>query len=147
MFVLKFLPEWFFHLILLVGIFGMLASLILKSIPFIKSYALPIQLFSGFLLVLGIFFQGAMSNEASWISKVKEMELKVAEAAAKSAEANQKIETVYVDRVQVVKEIKYVVQNNIKTNSDTINKFCVIGPEVISILNTSASNVNVGDKK
>jgi uncharacterized coiled-coil protein SlyX len=141
MWILSWLPEIVFHIITLIGFLGLIASFILGFIPFINQYKLPLQVLSILLLVFGVWFEGGMSNEASWQSRVKELEVKIAESEKKSAETNTQIETVYVDRVQVVKEVQYVTQKTIKANASKFDKTCKIDPEVITILNASARGV------
>lgn len=141
MWILSWLPEIVFHIITLIGFLGLIASFILGFIPFINQYKLPLQVLSILLLVFGVWFEGGMSNEASWQSRVKELEVKIAESEKKSAETNTQIETVYVDRVQVVKEVQYVTQKTIKVNASKFDKTCKIDPEVITILNASARGV------
>jgi hypothetical protein len=43
MWILDWLPFWVFHLVVLVGLAGLAASLVLKFVPFISTYRLPIQ--------------------------------------------------------------------------------------------------------
>lgn len=104
MWLLNFLPDWFFHLITLLGIGGIIASFFLGMIPFISKYKLPLQIISIVLLIGGIYMEGAMSNEAKWQMMVKEMEVKVKEAEIKSMEANQALEATIVEKTVVVKE-------------------------------------------
>ena len=104
MWLLNFLPDWFFHLITLLGIGGIIASFFLGMVPFISKYKLPLQIISIVLLIGGIYMEGAMSNEAKWQMMVKEMEVKVKEAEIKSIEANQALEATIVEKTVVVKE-------------------------------------------
>jgi len=142
---LSFVPTSFLetlvHMMLLIGIIGYLANIFLKNIPFISQYSIPLKIISIVLVVLGIFFEGSLLTEKVWRAKVDELEQKVAVAEAKSNEVNTKIETVYVDRVKTVKEIRYVTQKNIKLNAAQIDKICKIEPNVIDLLNTSARGV------
>jgi hypothetical protein len=141
MWILSWLPDIVFHIITLIGFLGLIASFILGFVPFISQYKIPLQALSIILLVFGVWFEGALSNEASWQARVKELEVKIAESEKKSAETNIQIETVYVDRVQVVKEVQYITQKNIRANASKFDKTCKIDPEVINILNTSAKGV------
>ena len=79
-----------------------------------------------------------MAVEAKWKARVTELELKVAKAEKEAAEANGKIETVYVDRVKVIKEIQYLTQERISKDADKLDKTCKIDPEAIEILNQAA---------
>jgi hypothetical protein len=104
MWILSFLPFWIFHLIVFAGIAAVVCSFVLKFIPFISTYTLPIQLIGIVLISFGLFFEGAASNEQTWLAKVKEVETKIVEVEVKSVQENVKIVTKYVDRIKVVKE-------------------------------------------
>jgi hypothetical protein len=88
--------------------------------------------------------EGGIANEAKWKARVAELEIKVAAAEKAAVEANGKIETVYVDRVRVVKEVQYVVQARIAKDAARIDLTCRVDPEAIDILNQAA---RAGDKK
>ena len=145
MWFLSFVPtsflEFLVHAMLLIGVLGYLANIFLKNIPFISQYSIPLSIISIVLIVFGVFFEGSLLTEKVWRAKVEALEQKVAIAEAKSNETNIKIETVYVDRIEKVKEIQYVTRKNIKTNAPTIDKVCKIEPNVIDLLNTSARGV------
>ena len=79
-----------------------------------------------------------MAVESKWKDRVAELELKVAKAEKEAVEANARIETVYVDRIKVVKEVQYVVQGRISKDAGKLDKICKIDPEVIEILNQAA---------
>lgn len=104
MWLLNFLPDWFFHLITLLGIGGIVSSFFLGMVPLISKYKLPLQVISIVLLVGGIYMEGAMSNEEKWQTMVKEMEVKVKEAEVKSIEANQALEATILQKTTVIKE-------------------------------------------
>ena len=55
MWILDWLPFWIFHLIVLAGLAGLAASLVLKFVPFISTYRLPIQVASIAVLVFGVY--------------------------------------------------------------------------------------------
>jgi len=90
------------------------------------------------VLMLSIWMAGGIANEDKWKARVQELEAKVAAAEKSAVEANSKIETVYVDRVEVVKEIQYVTKSRIDQSADKIDRNCVIDSEAISILNQAA---------
>jgi hypothetical protein len=93
------------------------------------------------LLVAGVYFKGGYSVEMEWRAKVAELESKVAVAEQKSKEANTQIQTVYVDRVKVVKEKQIVIQEKLKTVEVKIDANCKVVPEAIDILNDAAVGV------
>jgi len=67
--MLSFLPDWFWSLVLIAGVIGLIASWILKKIPFISNNALPIKVISIILLLVGVYFQGVIANEEKWQAK------------------------------------------------------------------------------
>lgn len=147
MWLLQWLPDWVFHLILLVGIVGLGASFVLKFIPFVSEYKLPIQVASGILIALGIYMEGAISNQAWWKDKVNDAEKRVLKAEALAAEANGKIEYKIVEKVKVVEVVDRKVQQQIKDLANKMDQRCYIVPEVNTIHNQAATARKQGAKK
>ena len=149
MWMLAFLPDaflaWIINTILITGIIGFAASFffgyVVRWLPAIAPYHLLIQVISIVLLVAGVYFKGGYSVEKDWRAKVAELESKVAIAEQKSKEANTQIQTVYVDRVKVVKEKQIVVQEKIKTVEVKIDSQCKITADTLDILNDAAEGV------
>jgi hypothetical protein len=144
MWLFSLLPDFVYHVLLIIGILAFAGSYILKMVPFFMQNAFMIRIASMILIIFCVWVEGGMAVEAKWQARVAELELKVAKAEKEAAEANGKIETVYVDRVQTVKEIQYVTVNKIAKDAAKIDKTCVIDPEVIKILNGAA---HTGAKK
>ena len=147
MWILNFLPFWFFHLITLLAVIGLLVGFVLGMIPIINKYKLPIQAVSILLLAFGLYMEGAISNEEKWQALVKEMEAKVALADEKSKNATGKIEYKFVDKVKVVKDVQVVVQEKIKEVATVIDSKCELTPEAVSLINAAAKNIKPGEKK
>ena len=153
MWLMDFMPNWIFHAILLAGSLGLIASFILNFIPTFKLYHLPIQVVSVLMIALGVWFNGAMSNQAEWEAKVKDLEVKVAEAQAQSQETNVKIITKTVKKLELVREkgqdiINYVDREVVKDKE--VVKFienCPIPEIIISTHNAAALNKIIEDKK
>ena len=149
MWMLAFLPDaflaWIINTILITGIIGFAASFffgyVVRWLPAIAPYHLLIQVISIVLLVAGVYFKGGYSVEMDWRAKVAELESKVAISEQKSKEANTQIQTVYVDRVKVVKEKQIVVQEKIKTVEVKIDSQCKITADTVDILNDAAAGV------
>lgn len=104
MWLLNFLPDWFFHLITLIGVVGIICSFLLGKMPFINNYKLPLQVIFIALLIGGVYMEGAMSNEEKWQQLVQEMEVKVKEAEIKSMEINQALEATILQKTTVIRE-------------------------------------------
>ena len=147
--MLSFIPDalliWAINAVLLIGIAGTVVSIMFKLairyFPWIIPYRLLLQVVSVILLVLGVYLKGGYAVEAEWRARVAELEAKVAVAEQKSKEANTQIQTVYVDKVKVVKEKQIVIQEKLKTVEVKIDANCKVVPEAISILNEAAVGV------
>ena len=139
MWLFSLLPDFVYHVLLIVGLLAFAGSYLLKMVPFFQQNAFMIRIASMMLIIFCVWIEGGIAVEAKWQARVQELELKVAKAEKEAAEANGKIETVYVDRVQTVKEIQYVTVNKIAKDAAKIDKTCVIDPEAIKILNGAAS--------
>ena len=105
MWLLQWLPDWVFHLILLVGLLGLGFSFLLKFFPSAAPYKVLIQVVASLMIVLGVYMEGAISNQSWWELRVAEAEKRVAEAEKKAAEANGKIEYVIVEKTKVVEVV------------------------------------------
>ena len=153
MFLLNLLPDWIFHAILAAGVLGLLASFVLKFIPVISTYKLPIQTAAILLIIIGVWFEGAMYNQAEWEARVAEMQVKIAEAEAKSQEVNVQIITKTVKKLELVRTrgndiINYVDREVIKDKE--IIKFvenCPIPQIIINTHNAAALNQPIEDKQ
>ena len=147
MWMLAFIPDaflaWIINTILITGIIGFAASFffgyVVRWLPAIAPYHLLIQVVSIVLLVAGVYFKGGYSVEMAWREKVAELEAKVAISEQKSKEVNEKIVTVYKDRVKIVKETQVVIQEKIKTVEVKIDSQCKITADTVDILNQAAT--------
>lgn len=147
MWLINWLPYWVFYLILLAGILGIVASYVLKMIPFVSTHAMGIQVAGILLTVLGVWFAGGIAKDREYQERIADLKLQVARAEKEAAEANAKIEYVYVDRIKVVEKIKYEVVSSIRENSSELDSNCKITPKAVSILNQSAEALNQAAKK
>jgi hypothetical protein len=143
MFLLSFVPDAILHLVVVgilftgVGIYTL--SFFTRFIPPLIPYSGIARIVGTVLIVCGIYFYGSYSTEMSWRNKVAELEEKVKVAEAKSKTANVEIQTVYRDKVKIVKETQVVIQERIKEVEKRIDSQCTIDTEVIKILNDAAA--------
>jgi len=153
MWLINFLPNWIFHVVLLIGVLGLVATLILEFISIIKTYILPIQIGSILLITAGVWFEGAISNQAMWEAKVKDLEIKIAQAETKSAEANIQIVTKIVKKTKTIHDkgdaiVSYIDREVVKNNE--VIKFveiCPIPDIIIKTHNAAALNQPIEAKK
>jgi len=145
MWILDWLPFWIFHLVVVLGIAGIIASIVFKFVPFISQYTLPIQVVSIIVLVFGVYMEGGISNQEKWEAKVAEAKLEMAKKETASAEVTTKVITKYVTKIEVVKEKgnEIIKQVPVYITKDADAKCDV--PNGFVVLHDSASRNEVPD--
>ena len=144
MWILQWLPDWIFYAIFFVGLLGLLATYVMKFIPFVYVYRTPIQAVSVLAIAIGTYMSGAISNEEAWQARVKEMEAKVAAAEVESAKENVKIvEKVVVKTEYITRRgqdiIQYVDKEVVKYDTKFLpGGQCEIPKEFIKAINTAS---------
>ena len=144
MWILQWLPDWIFYGIFFAGLLGLLATYIMKFIPFVYVYRTPIQAISILAIAIGTYMSGAISNEESWQAKVKEMEAKVAAAEIESQKENVKIVEKIVKKTEYITRkgqdiIQYVDREVVKYDTKFApGGVCEIPKEFIKALNDAA---------
>jgi hypothetical protein len=149
MFLFNFIPDafllWVVNAILIAGIIGTVVAFFfgffVRYLPWITPYRMLLQIVALVLLIAGVYFKGGVGVEMTWRARVADMEAKVAKAEAESKDANEKIKTVYVDKVRVVKETQVVIQEKIKTVEVKIDSQCKITSDTVDILNDAAKGI------
>ena len=144
MWILQWLPDWIFYGIFFAGLLGLLATYVMKFIPFVYVYRTPIQAISILAIAIGTYMSGAISNEEAWQTRVKEMEAKVAAAEVQSVKENIKIVEKVVIKTQIIKTrgqdiIQYVDREVVKYDTKFApGGVCEIPKEFIKALNDAA---------
>jgi hypothetical protein len=138
MWLINWLPAWFFHATFIISLVGLGATFIVGLLPFFKSYVLPLRIIFTVVLVLSTWFLGGHANEDKWLARVAELEMKIAESEAKSIDTNNTIVTKLVTRTKIIKEqadqrIEYIDREIVKYNDR-----CEIPKEFIRLLNEAA---------
>ena len=146
MWFLSFIPSWYVHIIPLLALVIIFASMVLKVIPFVSTYYIPIRIIGFVLLFFGVFFEGGLYMNQEWTAKVKEMEEKIAVAEAKSKEENVKIVEKFIVKQNTIREkgdevIKYIDREIVKYDV----KFapggqCEIPKEFVDAVNKAAKD-------
>ena len=141
MWILKFLPDWIFHGIFLVGLIGFAATYLFKyiPIPFIFVYRKPIQIASVLAIIFGTFMSGASYDNNAWEERVREMEAKVAKAEVESKEANVKIDDKVQQQKTKIVEKQVVVKQYIDREVTKYDNTCVVPKEFIEVHNKAAT--------
>ena len=139
-FLLALLPEWVFFLSLVFGVLGVLASFILTVIPLVKHYKLIIQVISIVLLVIGVWFQGAIANERIWQSKISELELQLAKAESKSLEINLALTEELLRNETLREEVKNAKEKVIVKYVTKYDNRCELSDAFVRLLDSSAND-------
>jgi len=121
--------------------------MVLKVIPFVSTYYIPIRIFGFVLLCFGLFFEGGLYMNQEWTAKVKELEEKIVIAEAKSKEENVKIVEKFIVKQNIIKEkgdevIRYIDKEIVKYDV----KFapggqCEIPKEFVDVINKAAKDI------
>lgn len=143
MWILNWLPWWIFYGILALGILGLLITYLLKFIPIvaIHVYRTPIQLVSILFTVIGVYMLGSIANEEAWQKKIKEVEIKLAEAETRANQETIKIVEKVVVKEKVIRErgqniIQYVDREIVKYDTK-----CEIPPPFVEAHNRAAEKI------
>jgi len=154
MFIIQYLPEIVVHLIVTLGVLGVIAGFLLSIIPTLRPYKLVVQLVGIVVLVFGVYLEGALANAKEWELKVKELEAKVARAETKSAKVNTVIQRQVVTKTKVVKEkaqevVRYIDRDVVKR--EEVVKFverCSLPQDIVDAHNRAVDELNkAGAKK
>jgi mevalonate kinase len=144
MWLLSFLPDWWFYALLALGLAGIFVSYLMSFIPFVSLYRNLIQATSIVAIVIGTYMTGAISNEDKWQLKIKDLELKISQSETQSAEENIKIVERIITKKQIVKEkgeevIKYIDREVVKYDTKFIQGGdCELPNEFFDALNQAA---------
>ena len=134
MWILQFLPNWLFFALFFISLGVFLISKFVKILPQAQMF----QWASLALALFSVFMIGAISNNDAWLQRVRELETKVAQAQAQSAELNTQIAEIANTKTQVVRErgrdiVKYVDREVVKYDTT-----CVIPKEFVTVHNRAA---------
>ena len=156
MWILAFLPDAFLayivNAILIAGAIGTFFTFfilhkVVRWVPAIAPYHLILQIISIVLLVAGVYLKGGYGVEMEWREKLRIAEERVKAAEEQAKVVNEKVVTVYKDRVKVVTETKFVIQEKIKEVEKIIDAQCKVAPEAVDIHNAAAKNRRPGEEK
>lgn len=139
MWLLSILPDFAVHLLLTLGILGIIAGFLLGFIPFVSKYKLPIQIISIMIFAFAVYLEGGLANEQSWQMKVKELEAKVAEAKAKSEKVNTEIVTKIVEKEKVITQKGKDIITIIEKEVPKIENTCTVLPDIVVRIHNAAA--------
>ena len=122
-------------------------SKLVAWLPVISRYKTPAEVLGVLILVVGSYLFGSYGTEMAWRQKVKDLEEKVAKAEAESKQTNSIIQTKIVTKVKEIKVFQDRIKEIIIEKEKIIDAQCKVSDEALEILNASAQNKPVEDKK
>ena len=146
MFILNWLPDFVFHLMLLVGLLAIGASFVLGFIPFVTQYKLPIQAAGIILTVVAVWYEGGIAKDAEYRARIAAMELKISRAETVAAEANTKLAEQILREQARIKDITETNKKRLQELAGQLDKQCSVNQGVIDVLNDAAKNRKVTAK-
>ena len=135
MWILKFLPDFVFHLIFIAGLLGLGASFVLKFIPFVTQYRVVIQVAASICIAVGLYMEGGISDNAAWEARVADLKLQVAKAEAASADANAKLTDTLANHKADIVAAQAATKQAIQQNAQAINKECKLNDISVQMYN------------
>jgi hypothetical protein len=146
MWILNWLPDFVFHLMLLIGILAIGASFVLNFIPFVSQYKLPIQVAGIILTVVAVWYEGGIAKDAEYRARIAAMELKISRAETAAAEANTRLAEQILKENARIKDLTETNKKRLKELADQLNRQCSVNQDVINVLNDAARNRKDGKK-
>lgn len=146
MWILNFLPDAFFHVLLGASILTFLVSTLFNNIPLIGGYTKLIQIISIVCLVFSVWMEGGIAKDHEYKEKIEALQQQIAKAKVESDSLNNKLFEEMLKHQQEVKSINDINKLKLKEQSNLLNSQCKVNQDVINILNDSARNRN-GSKK
>lgn len=109
--IFSFLPDIVWTLILISGIIGFLVSWVLKFVPFVYTYKLPIQVASVLAIIIGVYFQGVIANENKYKSEHERLKNEVKELNENSKKLNAELIKIQAERdVAIAQRGKTIIE-------------------------------------
>lgn len=138
MWILSFLPNFIVHLVPILGVLLLIASLLVSVFPILNPYKLVMQIIGLIVLCFGLYLEGGLSEKKEWESKIAELQVKVKDAEDKAKKENVKVVQKIVKKTEYYRVrgndiIKYVDREVTKYDSQ-----CVIPKEFVQAHNSAA---------
>jgi DNA-binding protein YbaB len=139
MWLLEWLPDWLFYVILFLGVVGLSITYFLNKVIFFSAtYILPVRIVSYVALIFGLFMVGAIHDNNKWKERVEEMESKVAKAEEQSKAANQQIDAKTEATKTKIIQKQVLVKQYIDREITKYDSQCIIPKEFIKAHNDAA---------
>lgn len=138
--LLNFVPDIFFHLLLIVGVLGLIAGYLLNNIPFISTNAKTIQVVAILVTVVAVWFEGGISRDKEYREQIAELKVKIAQAEKESAEANTKLVEQLKENEKLRKEKKNATQTIVNQVVSKYDGNCVLSNAFIRVHDSASQD-------
>lgn len=138
--LLNFVPDIFFHLLLIVGVLGLIAGYLLNNIPFISTNAKTIQVIAILVTVVAVWFEGGISRDKEYREQIAELKVKIAQAEKESAEANTKLVEQLKENEKLRKEKKNATQTIVNQVVSKYDGNCVLSNAFIRVHDSASQD-------
>jgi len=138
--ILKWLPDIVFYLVLLTGLAGLAASSVLKFVPLVSLYRAPIQWIAAIITAFGLYMTGAISDNHAWLARVADLEQQVAAAEARSQAENVKIVTKIVTKREYYRTQGNDIVQYVDREVAKYDNTCPVPKEVVKAHNDAAGD-------
>lgn len=140
MWILNYLPGPIIHLLLIIGISGIIMGFALSFVPIINKYKLPIQIISLILFSVALYLEGGVSYKKDSDLKIAELQLELEKAKAESGKINTEVITKYLTKKQIIKEKGNTIIEYIDREIKVFDNSCPLPDQVIKAHNAAAKN-------
>lgn len=138
--LLNFVPDIFFHLLLIVGVLGLIAGYLLNNIPFISTNAKTIQVVAILVTVVAVWFEGGISRDKEYREQIAELKVKIAQVEKESAEANTKLVEQLKENEKLRKEKKNATQTIVNQVVSKYDGNCVLSNAFIRVHDSASQD-------
>lgn len=146
MWILNFLPDIFFHIMLGASILIFLVSTLFNNVPFLGGYTKLIQIISIVCLVFAVWMEGGIAKDNEYKEKIKELQQKISKAEVDSEALNNKLFEEMLKHQQAIQQITSANKQRLNNQAVELNKACTVNDNVIGILNDAAKARNGSTK-
>lgn len=144
MWYLSFIPDiWLtyaVHAVTLIGLIGVVVGFLGSKIPFISHYGGVVKGISTVILLIGVYFEGSITNEMMWRSKVSEFEKKVDIAKEESRKANERLDKEVSEKIKGIKDNFNANKQEIEKNRESIDAECKLSDTAWLLYNRASQN-------
>jgi hypothetical protein len=140
MILLNFLPDFVFHLILIVGIVGIISSFALRYVPTFSIYRNPLQLAGTILMAVGLWYEGGIASQAELRNKLEKLEAELVVAKKESGKITKEIITKLIVEKQIIKEKGQTIKEYIDREVTIYDETCSLPKSAVTAHNAAALN-------